>query len=388
VKKKRKKIKIALFSDAMPSKNFDGVSMTLYTVFNKLPKEQFDVILITAKEPVVKNSFKYPYYKIPHLNLPIYKDYPIALPQLNFKLKHKLKNFNPDIVHITTPFLSGPFALEYAKQNKIPVLTIYHTHFVSYLKYYLGNSNALYKFTNKLLIKHLKTFYNSTNQILVPTNIIKKELKSYGIKENLMEVWGRGIDTNNYSPKKVNKNLYFKITGNNKRNILFVSRLVWYKGLKYLVEINKKIIKQRNDVNFIVIGDGPQKPYLEKNMQNTFFLGKKSHYELPQYYSSADCFIFTSDTETFGNVVLEAMSCACPVIVTDSGGPSDYVEDGVSGFKVKVADTNDFCNKINIIFDNQIIKAYISQNAYNYAQTQSWDNLTKRLVRYYVNLVK
>lgn len=387
MQKRNNKIKIAIFSDAMPYPSFDGVAMTLYTVFNNLPADKFDVLLITARAPQDKDSFQFPYYKIPYVKLPLYKEYPIVFPNFDLKLRKVLKEFNPSIVHITTPFFSGPFALKYAKQNNIPVLTIYHTHFLSYLKYYLGRINLFQKIASNLWINHFKNFYNQTNKILVPTNIIKQELTKYGIDQNIMDVWGRGVDTNLFNPNQKDPLLFKKITGNMNKNILFVSRLTWYKGLKDLVQINKRLSEKYN-FNFIIIGDGPQKKYLEKNLKNAFLLGKVNHHELPKYYASADCFVFTSDTETFGNVVLEAMACGCPVVVKNSGGPGELVQNGVNGFKVSINNIDEFCSKIEKILNNKQINQKLSQNAFKYAQRKSWKQITLDLINHYQSLLQ
>ncbi|BCX13970.1 MAG: glycosyl transferase family 1 [Candidatus Dojkabacteria bacterium] len=382
----QKKIKIALFSDGMSSESFDGVSMTLYTVFNKLPRENFDVLLISAKPPTDKKSFQFRSLKIPSTKLPFYKDYPIALPSLSLKLKKELNNFNPDIIHITTPFFSGPYALKYANKNKIPTLTIYHTHFLSYLKYYFHRNSFMYPIAFKVLVKYLKNFYNKTNIVLVPTEIIKNELINYGIKPNLISTWRRGIDTNVFNPNQKDLNLYINITKNHNKNILFVGRLVWYKGLQKLIEIYNHLETKRDDVNFIIIGDGPHKNKLQKHMPKAFFLGKLPHKQLPKFYASADCFLFTSDTETFGNVVLEAMACGCPVVVSDAGGPSELVTNNLTGFKIKDNRASKYSEKIEEILDNPKIKDTLSKQGIKFAQSQSWEELTQKLINFYNNL--
>lgn len=381
------KIKVALFLAVATDKNFDGVNMTLYTVLNLLPKNEVEFLLVTAKPPKKHSTFPFKYIVEPHLSLPLYKDYPMSFPQLTPKVRKKLDEFKPDIIHITTPFFSGPWALRYAQRRNIPVLTIYHTHFLTYLEYYIGKYKPLYKMFKGMWERHFRTFYNNVDIALIPTTVIKEDLLQLGVKDNKMEVWGRGINLQIFNPQASSKPIESFMAHENKKSILFVSRLVWYKELKTLISVYKQIMSKRSDVIFTVVGDGPQREELEREMPEAVFLGHKNHEELASIYASSDVFIFPSITETFGNVVQEAMACGCPPVVAAAGGPKGIVADGVNGFHAKPKDADDFVRLLTTLLDDFEVHKKLSTNAVTYAQNQSWDNLALRLLNYYKKLV-
>ena len=213
-----KKIKIVLFLGVATEKNFDGATMTLYTVMNLLPKDSVEFLVVTSKGPKDPSEFPFDYVIEPHLNLPLYKDYPVTFPQISPRVKKKLDEFKPDIIHITTPFFSGPWALRYAQKRNIPVLTIYHTHFLTYIDYYVGKYKPLYWLVKGSWERHFRKFYNAVDIALIPTTTIAEELHELGVKKEKMKIWGRGINLDLFNPKAGNKYIQKSITKNKKKN--------------------------------------------------------------------------------------------------------------------------------------------------------------------------
>ncbi|MBN1332061.1 glycosyltransferase family 1 protein [Candidatus Dojkabacteria bacterium] len=382
-----KKIKVALFLGVANQKNFDGATMTLYTALGLLPENSVEFLIVTSKAPETSQEFPYSYVVEPHLSLPLYKDYPISFPGLSSNVRRELDKFKPDIMHITTPLFSGPWALRYAKKRHIPVLTIYHTHFLAYIEYYVGKIRPVYWIVKGAWERQYRKFYNAVDIALIPTSTILEELLELGVKAEKMRVWGRGINLDLFNPEAKNTPKFKKLIRNNRKNILFVSRLVWVKELKTLVGVYKEIMRTRKDVNFVIVGDGPERGYLEKEMPEAVFLGKKQQKDLPELYASSDVFIFPSVSETFGNVVQESMACGCPPVVAAKGGPKGIVTDGVNGLYAKPKDVEDFVKQLNKLLDDNKLRNKLSKNAIEYASQQSWEKLAKRLFEYYQSLV-
>ena len=129
------KIKIAFFAEIL-IEDFDGASRTIFNIIRRIPKERFEVMFFCGIPP--KEPFDFPYVVVPTMGIPFNKDYSLAIPQVvYFQLQQKLKSFDPDIVHISTPSFLGNYALNFAKAQNISVTSIYHTHFISYIDYYL-----------------------------------------------------------------------------------------------------------------------------------------------------------------------------------------------------------------------------------------------------------
>jgi len=131
--KPAKKIRVAFFSDILV-KDFDGAIKTMYQLINRIPDDRFEYLFICGVAP--RHKFPYRVVRVPSVIIPFNISYRSALPGLAArKLRRILNDFNPDVVHISTPSLLGFFGLSYAKEYQIPVLSIYHTHFISYMRY-------------------------------------------------------------------------------------------------------------------------------------------------------------------------------------------------------------------------------------------------------------
>ena len=233
-----RKTKVAFFSDLL-IENYDGAQRTMFHIINRIPKVAYDYLFITGEGP--KSDIGFEVVEIPNLKIPFNQNYAMAMPALGyFKMKKVLDKFRPDVIHVASPSLLGNFALAYAKPRSIPTLAIYHTHFISYVAYYLNHFPVVTDIAKASVIRGQKSFYNKCDQILVPTEGIKKELTGYGFDASTMKLWPRGMDNILFHPDKNDPERMIQLTGNHYPNILFASRLVWEKNLKTLIKIYKK----------------------------------------------------------------------------------------------------------------------------------------------------
>src|SRR5690606_41225213 len=144
----------------------------------------------------------------------------------NATLNQQPDAFHADVVHLPTPPLLGFFALRYARQRSIPVISTYHTNFISYVPYYFRKFPALIKPVEKWMISASRKFYNACDMVYVPSRSMVRELMHFGIQESKLTLWQRGINLNLFRPDKRSESYIQAITGNAKPNILFASRLV------------------------------------------------------------------------------------------------------------------------------------------------------------------
>ena len=126
----KRPIKIALFSEVL-KEHLDGVTNTLYQIIDRIPKDRFEYLFITSYPPSESVKLPFPVITAPKIAVPTNPDYPISIPFFNSQLREKLDEFQPDIIHLTTPFTLGNYALSYGQEQGIPVLATYHTLFVS-----------------------------------------------------------------------------------------------------------------------------------------------------------------------------------------------------------------------------------------------------------------
>ncbi|MDO5522676.1 MAG: glycosyltransferase family 1 protein [Bacteroidia bacterium] len=367
-------VKVAFFADIL-IKDFDGAIKTMYQLINRIPAHGFEYTFFTGTSP--KHRFKHRVVKAPAVRIPFNISYKMAFPRLRkIKLLLSLSHFNPDVVHITTPSALGFFGLNYAKKNNKPVLSVYHTHFISYMRYYFKYAPFLIKPVEWLIKKMYKSFYNRCDMVYVPTLKIMEELQSYGVSANVMKLWQRGIDSHLFNPSKKDAAFIRKLTGNDKPCILFVSRLVWEKNVETLFGIYDEIEARGIDVNFVIAGNGVAEDIARQRMKNAVFLGFLNHHDLAKVYASCDVFVFTSVSETYGNVVVEAMSSGCVPVIANGGGSQALVKHGVTGFLCEPDNPAAYIDKITTLLNNHKLRENMQAEGYKYALPLCWDELS------------
>lgn len=382
---KNKKMRIALFADVL-RENLDGVTHTLYNIIERVPKDNFEFLFITPYPPSEKVKLPFPVIVCRYIKMPLYGDYPLGFPYYDKKLEQALENFKPDIVHFTTPSFVGRYARNYAKRNGIPLVSTYHTHFPMYVSYYFKYLPFL-NFLGLIVPYILRYYYNRCDLVYVPTKPVLEDLAQSGIERKRMTIWGRGIDMKLYNPRMRDDRYIDGLCGPGTVRILFVSRLYWLKDISTIVKIYRQINKTHPNVKFVITGDGPQRRWMEKRMPDAVFTGKKINKDLSRIYASCDIFLFPSITETFGNVVLEALASGLPVVAAAKGGPAGIVVDGETGFLVEPKNIGAFCEKIGRLVDDDRLRKKMSLRSIRYGQSQKWDSLCDTLYRSYEKLI-
>ena len=381
-----KKIKIAFVAD-MLLENADGAIRTMYQIIGRIPKDRFEFLFICGVPP--KGKFDFEILTVPTTPLPININYSMALPFLaERKMTEKLKAFQPDVIHISTPSPLGHFALNHGNKYKIPVSAIYHTHFLSYVDYYLKKVPLMIPPIKEKIIQFTVTFYNRCQLTLVPTNNVIDELAAYGLKRNKMKLWQRGIDKQLFHPSKKDKSYIQNIVKNDRPNLLFASRLVWEKNLDTLIKIYQQAKQENLDYNFIIVGDGRAKTEMEQAMPNAFFLGHQNHEALATLYASSDVFLFPSNTESYGNVVIEAMASGLPCVIADGGGSGSLVQNGYNGIACPTHDPQAYLDGIQSILSQANLRESFIENGFQYIQHLDWDQLTTLYFRELTSLTK
>lgn len=371
--KESKKIKVAFFADILV-KDFDGASRTMYQLIERIPKDKYEFHFFCGMPPNHDTGF--PVYSVPSIPIPFNSTYKVAIPLFSrLTLIKKLDEFDADIIHIASPSPLGVFAHKYNKKKKVPVITIYHTHFISYIQYYLRSIPSLINTVRSKVAGSQKKFYKKASLMYVPTQQIIKELDEADFHTENMKIWQRGINHAVFNTNKKDISYIRSITGNEKPNIIFASRLVWEKNLSTLIEVFK-LSKANGDLyNFIIVGDGVAKEAAQEQMTGAFFMGKVDHDSLSKLYASSDVFIFPSVSETYGNVVVEAMACGCPCVIARGGGSQSLVKDGERGFLCEPNDAREYLDRINEIISNEPLKSTFVNNGLAYTKELDWDKL-------------
>ena len=360
--------------------NVDGVSLTVNQLVSYLLKIGVELRVLCPYDPK-------PYIK------PVKQVYPLASfpipgrPEriaigLTKPAKQLLSEFKPDVIHITTPDILGYQSLKFAIKNDIKVLTTYHTHFISYLKYF--HLSCL----SDLMWYLYRKFYNKTDIIYSPSHTINKLLKQNGITTPPISIWKRGIDTSLFNPNKRTIS-WRKKNGIDSSTfiVLYASRVVWEKNIKTLARVFQKLHQiNAKKIISIVAGEGNAKKKLQQMIPNTLFTGHLDHEELAHYYANSDVFVFPSTTETIGNVILEALASGLPCIVPDVG--FEYVESNYNGFRVSTFYESEYIAKIMYLYRNREHQKKMRENARKSILNTSWDRTNQQMLNNYLTLAK
>jgi len=369
------KLKIAFFVDVL-EENFDGVAHTYHHIIPRIPTEKIEVIFITPLPP--KSDIGFKVVRCPYIFMPLQKRYRIGLPKMSFRVKNALNDFNPDIVHYSSPSGLGKYAIKYAQKRKIPVTNIYHTHFPSYFEYYVKRFPLL-KFIQNKALRVFHWYYQNTDQVFAPSSEMKTYLESIGFDAKNIAYFKRGVNAEKFSPTHKHADFRSKYNIKEKNIILFVSRLVYEKDIETLVKVYDLFEESTHDAAFLIVGEGAGENFLKKKMPKAYFSGKLTGTDLAEAYANSTLFLFPSISETFGNVVLESLASGTPVVAAKAGGPVDIVKDNENGFLVEPKNEHAFFNKLSLLLQDDALLTSFEQNARKYALSQTWNAICGRL---------
>lgn len=370
-----RRIKVVFFAEILIP-DFDGASRTIFQLLDRIDASRFDFLFVCGSGPDRINQFDC--IKTRSISIPLNPKYKLAIPSWTAdEIRVQLDQFNPDVVHIATPSLLGHFAMAYAKDRQLPVISIYHTHFPSYIAYYFNYLPFLIKPLTDRLTTIQNRFYDACKKVYVPSQSLAEELVSNGMSAKNIKIWQRGIDTTLFSPDKKDPQYLENLTNNALPTILFASRLVWEKNLVTLIAVYNTLRAEGLRCNWVIAGDGTAMKDCMRQMPGAIFVGKMDHDALSVLYASASVFIFPSISETFGNVVLEAMASGLVPVIADGGGSKDIVVNGVNGFKCEPDNVNAYADKIRMLLQDETLRKEMAGNAVSHSKAFDWEQLAK-----------
>ncbi|MFU8811985.1 MAG: glycosyltransferase family 4 protein [Balneolaceae bacterium] len=354
----------------------DGVSLTLNRMVGFMQQHGVEFLIFAPTKPEPALEHNGTLASVPSKSIPGRPEYLISTGLPADRIE-KLEAFKPDLVHIATPDILGYKALKWAQANNVPVVSSFHTHFASYLKYYK------LQMLEPLGWAYFRWFYAQCEQVYVPTPSMAEELEKQGIETDL-RIWARGIETDRFGTENRSeqwrKELGFK---EGDLVITFISRLVWEKNLRIYANVVNRLMEKHDHVKGLVVGDGPAMEEMKQMMPKAVFTGFLTGKELSTAYASSDLFLFPSDTETFGNVTLEAMASGLPCVVADAVGSKSLVEHGQNGFLANVDNEAEFYDYTEQLVLNGNLRNEMSRKSVEKAEGYSWEVINGLLLEYY-----
>lgn len=359
----------------------NGVSRTLGQLVRVLTEAGDEVQLIHPDygEPPSHEQ----HLLVRSFNLPFYRELFLPLPPFG-KIRRAIDAFRPELVHIATEATLGLNVLRHVRRRKYPVVSSFHTNFDQYTAHYrIG-------WTKGLIWRYLRWFHNRTLETYVPSRATIAELEGRGFQR--LVLWPRGVDGTVFRPDRPGRDAVRAALGIGPDDVVIghVSRIAAEKNVGYLADALEVVEAARPQVRVLVVGDGPARPGMEARLGKAArFVGYRSGEDLADHYAAADLFAFTSLTETFGNVILEAMASGLPVVAVRAGGPGDTVRPGQTGLLIEPDQPpTTFAAALLSLVDDHERRRRMAHDARAYALSQTWDAIMGGLRERYLRIVR
>ncbi len=357
-------MRVALFTDTfLPQIN--GVTNTL-TKMLKWFSEAGIEYMIFAPDYGEPDATGYSVIRYPSFRFFLYPECRLAVPNTR-SIHEAITAFHPDVILNMTEFNMGMAGISVASKYGIPAVSNYTTHFPQYLDYYKAD------WLKPTAWQYIRYFHNRHQLTLCPSHNAQNHLTEQGIRNTA--IFSRGIDTNRFSPEKRSESLRESMGITHCTSALYVGRLSAEKDLDILnVAWTRIVEKFGNAVRLVIAGDGPMMPQYKKIFpESTIFTGFIKGEALSALYASCNFFVFPSSTETFGNVVLEAMASGLPVIGADGGGVGEIIQNKVNGLSFEPRNTELLEAAICEILANKETTKNLSQKGLETAHARTWE---------------
>jgi len=314
------------------------------------------------------------------LPLPTYESLDLSFLSLR-EVIGEAERLRPDIVHVATPGPVGLAGLAVARLLDLPLVGSYHTELGPY---------ALHLTKDLVVADALETyvhwFYRQCATVLAPTHAVADELGGRGYT-NRIAVWGRGVDTRRFSPKRLDPALRSRLLGAGDTLLLSVGRVSEEKRIRVLLEAFERLRPALPALRLAIVGDGPARDLLERTAgRNVTFLGELRGDSLARVYASADVFCFPSTTDTFGQVILEASASGLPVVAAAAGGAPELVRHLETGLLVPPDDVTALAEALHLLAGDPLLRRKLGTAGLAAARERTWDKSFAELRQAYADV--
>ena len=334
----RRSLRVAVVTETYPPE-VNGVAATIARVVNALHERGHELQLVRPRQDAqdsAEDESRLVRVLMRGLPIPRYPQLKMGLPSRRALLKLWTAH-RPDVVHVVTEGPLGWSALQAATHLKLPVVSDFRTNFHAYSRHYglawLGRPIMVY----------LRKFHNRAACTMVPTEGLRSELAAGGFKR--LRVVSRGVDTHQFDPLRRSDALRAQWGATRHTPVvLCVGRLAAEKNLDLLLTAFEAMRTVAPGARLVLVGDGPDRAHLAQNCPGAVFAGLRRGDDLAAHYATADIFLFPSVTETFGNVVPEAMASGLAVVAYDYAAAGQLIRHGDNGLLVRLGDRESFCD--------------------------------------------
>ena len=358
----------------LPSLN--GVTNSVLRVLEHLERGGHEALVIAPEDPrgTPTSYAGFPVVTTPSITLPWYNDLRLSTVTKHSLTTH-LRGFNPDVVHLAAPVVLGYKGVMAAAALGIPSVALYQTDVPSYLTQY-G-----YGMTEPLFWRHLRTLHNMATINLAPSTWTRDELLDHGFSR--LAIWGRGVDTERFTPTKADANLRRAWAPNGETIIGYMGRLGTEKQVADL-----RVLTDIPGTRIVVVGDGPERAALERALPNAVFTGVQTGEDLPRHLASMDLFVHPGEMETFGQAIQEAQASGLPVVAPRRGGPIDLVSPSHNGWLYTPGDLAEMRSRVVDLVGDAYKRRAFGQTARAMVEDRSWPRICDQLLDHYSTAIE
>lgn len=318
---------------------------------------------------------------IPSVAIPGRSEYRLGL-GLGATARGDLEAFAPNIIQISAPDIIGHRAVSWARRNRIPAIASVHTRFDTYLGYY--HLQSLEPVARGIM----RRIYRRCDAILAPAESMAAVLRAQRMSRDI-SIWSRGVDREQFNPgrRSMAWRRDFGIDDDD-MVIAFLGRIVMEKGLDVFADAIGILAERKVPHRAVIIGDGPARGLFEERLPDAVFVGHQVGNDLAHALASTDVFFNPSITEAFGNVTLEAMACALPVVAATATGTTTLVQDGKTGMLVDPRDAEGYADALQAYAMDPALRARHGAAGLDYAKTQDWDRINSVVLKTYQRVIQ
>jgi phosphatidylinositol alpha 1,6-mannosyltransferase len=318
---------------------------------------------------------------VPSVAIPNRPEYRLPL-SLSGSVKRDLDRFAPNVVHISSPDRVARQAVKWARRRNLPVLCTVHTRFETYFRYY----NMA--FVEPLMVAWLRKLYRKCDALVAPSESFAQVLREQRMNYDI-DIWSRGVDREIFNPQR--RDMEWRRSqglADTPVVIGFLGRLVMEKGLDVFSDAIDQLRRRQVPHQIMVIGEGPARGWFESRLPNAKFVGFQGGSDLGRAVAGMDLLFNPSVTETFGNVTLEAMACALPVVAAKATGSQSLVEDKLSGRLIIPGAINQFADALQAYCNDEALRLQHGTAGEQRSLEYSWDAINQTVADTYIRLIR
>lgn len=362
--------KRAWFTDTLEDVN--GVANTIRRLTSACVADGKHLVVVTSRSETTISDIPLKNFKpIGEFELPEYELQKLSFPPILQILDYIHREGFTELI-ISTPGPVGLTALLAARLFGLRTSGIYHTDFPQYVRILTEDSQL-----ETLTWNFMRWFYDQLDLFYVNSEAYRRAWINRGIKPEKIEILPRGLDTVLFDSSRRDPGFWqSRGVPAGKTVLLYVGRVSKEKDLDVIATAWQRL--RGNGSALAFVGDGPYLPELKLALPDAVFTGTLSGQDLARAFASADVFVFPSTTDTFGNVVLEALASGLPNVVSDQGGPKDLIEHGITGFVTRALDVDDFAAHVERLTTDADLRARMSAAARKAVQDRDWAEAGRR----------